>query len=736
MAKKKSRKVAKEVNVTPILTLALQHHQAGRVAEAEGIYRQILQQYPHHRETHHFLGVALYQLGKLEEAISHYRKALGRKPNYPDAHLNLGNALVAVGKIEEAINHYQQALALNPKDGDIYNNLGNALIKLGKFDEATKYYKQAISLNPNYGEAYNNLGNIYSVQLQLDEAIDCYRKAIQINPNYQIALNNLGKALEEKEKLDRATSSLKMAWEKLDEMSVYSSEVAQVNQDLDLIQFSRIDELLYTQDFQAARQVADEYIKLRGEDKILPLVASISAYLKSGLNEVARTKFIKLENLIYNNLESLNKTEKGILYKRIGFCLSYLRDDLQANSKLSKILAQKYLETISDLTYHSSSRSRSQISDSAKNRKLKIGILSSYFKRSSVGWVSLAFIKELSKITPDIFLYSTGEFKKDDLTQKFTEIATKFYCPNIRENNQQDSEELIQQIQQDELDILISMDSLTVPLQVQILQAKPALICITWAGFDAPFTSAENYFLCDRHTHPQGRESFYREQLIRMPNSHLVTAGFQTVNSDRNFLRKSSQIPDDKLAFLCLAHGMKFNRDLVKAQIQILKNVPNSLLLYKGRGDARIIQETYQQECASQGIDFQRIKFLGQTKTEEEHRTIYILADVLLDSYPYNGGVHTLEALWFNLPIVTRKGEQFASRLGYSCLKTLGIEAGIATNWDEYIYWGIKLGQDGSLRQKIRDLFRQSQQPETLSPLWNPRQYAEDMYQLLEGLLR
>jgi predicted O-linked N-acetylglucosamine transferase (SPINDLY family) len=121
--------------------------------------------------------------------------------------------------------------------------------------------------------------------------------------------------------------------------------------------------------------------------------------------------------------------------------------------------------------------------------------------------------------------------------------------------------------------------------------------------------------------------------------------------------------------------------------------------------------------------------------SEEDHRTAYLLADVCLDSYPYNGGSQNLEALWFNLPVVTLVGEQSFARMGYSFLQTLSIEAGIAYNWEEYVEWGIKFGLDRELRQSVRSHLVQSKQSETLSPLWNPSQLARDMYAIFEKLL-
>ena len=121
--------------------------------------------------------------------------------------------------------------------------------------------------------------------------------------------------------------------------------------------------------------------------------------------------------------------------------------------------------------------------------------------------------------------------------------------------------------------------------------------------------------------------------------------------------------------------------------------------------------------------------------TEEEHRSIYSLADILLDSYPYNGGTHTLEALWFNLPVVTHVGEQFLSRMGYSFLESLDIRLGVSWSWEEYINWGVKLGQNSNLRQEYIDNLVKSKDSENLAPLWNSKKFAQDLYAVIEKLL-
>ena len=95
-----------------------------------------------------------------------------------------------------------------------------------------------------------------------------------------------------------------------------------------------------------------------------------------------------------------------------------------------------------------------------------------------------------------------------------------------------------------------------------------------------------------------------------------------------------------------------------------------------------------------------------------------------------------IKALWFNLPVVTRAGEQSFARIGCSFLQALGINEGIATSWEEYITWGIMYGLDTNLRDNVRQRLVDSKYPANLSPLWNPQKLAHDMYSLLNNLIR
>ena len=231
--------------VQKTLDEALQHHQAGRLNEAERLYRQNLAVNPRHADSLHLLGMIAYQVGrhdvaveliskaisinaklafyhsnlglaltgqgKLGAAISCFRQALALEPNFVEAHTNLGNALKDQGKLDEAIACYRRALAIKPDLAEGHNNLGNALSSQGKLDEAAASYRQALIIRPNYAEAHSNLGNVLRDEGKLDEAVGCYRQAIVLSPNIAEVHNNLGNALRDLEKLDEAIACYRKA---------------------------------------------------------------------------------------------------------------------------------------------------------------------------------------------------------------------------------------------------------------------------------------------------------------------------------------------------------------------------------------------------------------------------------------------------------------------------------------------------------------------------------------------
>jgi tetratricopeptide (TPR) repeat protein len=245
MASSRKKQSAAASSVHAVFAEALQHHQSGRLAEAEGGYQRILTMRPRHADSLHLLGVVAFQtgrfgqaveiirraiasdaniaayhsnlglalvaLGQAENALASYHCALKLQPDYPEALCNLGAALARLGRREEAIAAYERSLARKPDQAETHYNLGTELAQQGRLTEAVVRYRQAIQLKPDYLEALNNLG-ITLVDLgQVEEALVCYQKAMYLRPEHPNAYNNCGAALAEQGRLNQAVGCYRQA---------------------------------------------------------------------------------------------------------------------------------------------------------------------------------------------------------------------------------------------------------------------------------------------------------------------------------------------------------------------------------------------------------------------------------------------------------------------------------------------------------------------------------------------
>ncbi len=218
--------------------MGLAHHQAGRLAEAEPLYRRILATMPEHYETLHLLGVLAMQVGRSDVAIEYIGAALkhqpraavylsnmgsalnnlGRhreaavycadairaKPDYPDAHVNLALALKGQGRIDDAAVCYREALRHAPASSGIRINLGNLLFEQRKFAEARVMFEEVLRREPNHPDAHNGLGVLAFEELNLEQAERHYREAVKHNPNLASGHSNLGLLLRDINKLEEA----------------------------------------------------------------------------------------------------------------------------------------------------------------------------------------------------------------------------------------------------------------------------------------------------------------------------------------------------------------------------------------------------------------------------------------------------------------------------------------------------------------------------------------------------
>jgi Flp pilus assembly protein TadD len=197
--------------VKEALTRGWQYQQAGDLARAEALYRQVLQTDPQQPDALHLLSTTYLRQGKHADAAATLRQLLHLRPEHADAHNNLGIALAGLGKRDEAILSFQQALRLGPPAADTYGNLGLALLERERPEEAATCFQQALRLEPNNAETHAHLALALTRQGRLDDAIACWRQLVRLRPHDAEVHNSLGGTLAQRGHLEEAVASLRQA---------------------------------------------------------------------------------------------------------------------------------------------------------------------------------------------------------------------------------------------------------------------------------------------------------------------------------------------------------------------------------------------------------------------------------------------------------------------------------------------------------------------------------------------
>jgi predicted O-linked N-acetylglucosamine transferase (SPINDLY family) len=478
----------------------------------------------------------------------------------------------------------------------------------------------------------------------------------------------------------------------------------------------------YTQGKQhkIAREFAQKYLSLFGGEPATKATAMYSMArclllagdwenMKDLIPDYRRT--IAEVNREAKELNQLARTSLSML----GYFLPYLEDNSEENRDClnqsgslfaryfpQKPISPKFVEPLLD----------------KPTDVIRIGYIGSTFREHSVGWLCRWLYRHHDRTKFQIFTYSILHKSDDNFYSRnfapYEDISRCF--------GNEDPQTIAAQVRHDKIDILIDLDSLTNLITYAVMALHPAAVQITWLGWDAAGNPGIDYFIADPYVLPPMAENYYREKIWRLPHTYLAIEGFEV--GIPSLRRSDLNIPTDAVIYYTSQGGMKRHPDTIRLQLEIIKSVPNSYLLIKGNSDPEVIQNSFGKIAKDLNLDIDRLRFLEFDRDELTHRANLTIADVILDTFPYSGATTTLEALWLEVPIVTKVGQQFSARNSYTFMVNAGISAGIAYSDAEYIEWGIQLGSDRTLRESVAAELRNSKQK---SPLWDAKSFTVEM---------
>jgi predicted O-linked N-acetylglucosamine transferase (SPINDLY family) len=474
--------------------------------------------------------------------------------------------------------------------------------------------------------------------------------------------------------------------------------------------------------YDRAKEVAQQYCQLAPglSERLFGIYLIQRAYFSAGDPSGALARISDYHSLAAEVIQAapreLTHTQRqGLLAS--SFFLSYTEDNPRINKPLQNQLSAVYQNNIALAV-----KKTAEVSGSSLQKKtgcLRIGYIGFTFKVHSVGWLSRWLIHHHDRDSFQLFMYCLNTDRDDGFNHQWfrDKMDVSYYFdghPDI----------IAAQIRADEIDILIDLDSLTFDSTCLVIAQNPAPIQVSWLGWDSYGVPAVDYFIADPYVLPDDAQDYYQEQIWRLPQTYLAVDGFEV--GVPTLRREDLDIPADAVVYLCSQSGYKRHPDNIRCQMKILKAVPNSYFLIKGKSDANIIKNFFGKMAEEEGISLDRLRFLERDRDEYTHRANLAIADIVLDTFPYNGATTTLETLWMGIPMVTQVGQQFSARNSYTFMLNAGITEGIAWSEQEYIDWGIKLGLDRELRWQIKGKLHAAR---ATAPVWDAKQFTLDIEQ-------
>jgi predicted O-linked N-acetylglucosamine transferase (SPINDLY family) len=473
--------------------------------------------------------------------------------------------------------------------------------------------------------------------------------------------------------------------------------------------------------YDQAIDTAEEYDRLSSGvfQKLFASYLIQRAHLTAGSwgNAVARVDLHR--SILSEIIEKSTQKSNQIQIQRLlisSFFFPYIEDNPRTNKTLQNKVANIYQQHIGSIDIKSKLE---ELSLQKKVGCLRIGYIGSTLKLHSVGWLSRWLIHHHDRQFFQTFIYCLNTSEDDDFNhQWFRDKVDVSYYFNDH------PQDIAAQIRADQIDILIELDSLTFDLTGFVMAYKPSPVQVSWLGWDASGLPAIDYFIADPYVLPDDAQDYYQEKIWRLPQTYLAVDGFEIGTPTLH--RQDLNIPDDAVIYFSSQSGYKRHPDNIRCQMQIIKSVPNSYFLIKGKSDPMIIQNFFGKIAEEEGVSLDRLRFLDGVPDEYTHRANLAIADIVLDTFPYNGATTTLETLWMCIPIVTQVGQQFAARNSYTFMVNAGITEGITWSEQEYINWGVKLGLDRDLRNKIQGKLRSGR---ASAAVWNAKQFTHDLEQ-------
>lgn len=671
------------------------HQQRRDYAAAAAAYARARDLAPDDPAVHNNLGLALREAGDAAGSVAALREAVRLRPAYWVAHNNLGLSLQATGDHEGAVRSFRAALEAKPDYGRARHNLGNALRRRGDRQDGTALLRAAVEQDPLYAEAWNSLGAALREDGQLEEAERALRRALHVRPRYPKALLNLAQVHAD---LERPADALAGYREALALDPGYAK--ALVGASGVLQREGRLAEALEAADAALARAPASAEAHLQ-RGAVLRAAGRLAD--AQGAYERAAEIDPELDAARASRLElraeqcDWREREEDVARLRAAAAAALARGDVPP---LGASAAHRFVPCTADeqraLARDASGRLCARLAPLRASlalthaprarARLRVGYLSCDFRNNAVGHLTRGLFRAHDRDRVEATAYSYGP--DDGSVYRRTVEADAEHFVDLAALSHADA---ARRIHADGIDVLVDLVGGAGNGRPEILALRPAPVQVHFLGYPATVGAAlVDYFVGDRVTVPD--PAAFDEAVVRLPECYQLNDDRQEIAAEAP-ARGACGLPDDTFVFACFNANYKIGPDVFTDWMRILARVPSSVLWLLATAPATAAN--LRREAEARGVAPARLVFAAMTD-KPRHLARHRLAGLFLDTPGCNAHTTASDALWAGLPVLTRPGGTFASRVAASLLSAARLPELIAPDRDAYVEAAVRLATDGS----------------------------------------
>ena len=610
------------------LIRGLQCHEAGRLDEAEKIFKEIIAQNPEYADAYNLLGIVYAGHKNFKEALRYFKEAVRLDSDNAAYNSNYGNALQDNDELNESLPYYLRAIELKPDFTDAYYNLSNSLRKLQRYPESLNYINTTKRLNPKYLKCFINAALIYIELKQLDQALTELAHALEIDPNSYDALSSLAVVFSLKKDYNQSMIYFKKAYE-----TGRTDDKFFINYGTVCVELSQPVEACKAF-LKSAEMDASKHGALGRALHQKMLIADWSG-IKELNDEIVKRLHLKQDVVDPFGYMGFSDSERDLQLAGVVY-LDKKYPPLPLGFPLKKY---------------------------PRHKKIKIAYVSGEFREHANGSLMTGLIECHDKTKFEVIGLDNGHGDDGNLRRRLTAAFSEFI--DIRDIGDFD---LTQQLRAKEVDILFNLNGFFGAHRTGIFANRAAPIQINFLGCPGTMgVDYMDYLIADPIVISKSSYEFYNEKIISLPHSYQINDS-KRPELKRTITRKECGLPENTFVFSCFNNTYKITPETFKRWMKVLKRVPNSVMWFYYNFPES--PENLKREAQALGIDASRLIFSPYLKMSE-HIERNVLADLFLDSLPYNAHTTASDALWANVPVLTLLGKSFAGRVAASLLHAI-----------------------------------------------------------------